>query len=79
LTSAKQAQESVMVLGDASVPHLVEAEHTLQDAERMLLCCVKSYVVQRGIRSYQRVFQIIFAQHNFMLFPATKVVGAMNP
>jgi hypothetical protein len=25
-----------MVLGDASVPHLVEAEHALQDAERML-------------------------------------------
>jgi hypothetical protein len=40
-----------MVLGDASVPHLVEAEHTLQDAERMFLCCVKSYVVQRVIRT----------------------------
>ena len=28
--------QPVMVLGDASVPHLVEAEDTLQDAERML-------------------------------------------
>jgi hypothetical protein len=26
----------MMVLGDASVPHLVEAEHTLPNAERML-------------------------------------------
>jgi hypothetical protein len=28
--------EPVMVLGDASVAHLVEAEDALQDAERML-------------------------------------------
>src|ERR1700692_1194076 len=32
-----------MVLRDSSVPHLVEAEHTLQDAERMLICCVRGY------------------------------------
>jgi hypothetical protein len=28
--------QPVMVLRDASVPHLVEAEHTIQDVDRML-------------------------------------------